>query len=145
MRRRRSPSRVPGGGRALRRAVAPEAGGPAMSAARAWLLLIPLPCASLLAAADLPSNYVAGALIQLNDNGAWSWFMDERAIVHEGKLIVGSVRAVRDFHGGEADPNWGNVELAVYDMERGEAQRVVLDPHFEQDDHDNPAFLSLPD
>src|SRR5262245_31939861 len=144
MRRRRSPSRVPGGGRALRRAVAPEAGGPAMSAARAWLLLIPLPCASLLAAADLPSNYVAGALIQLNDNGAWSWFMDERAIVHEGKLIVGSVRAVGDFRNA-ADPRWGNVEIAVLDLASGEARQAVLHPHFEQDDHDGPALLPRPD
>ena len=48
------------------------------------------------AAAAEPSgpDYVAGKLIRMNDNGAWSWFMDERAIVHEGKLVVGSVRAV---------------------------------------------------
>jgi hypothetical protein len=43
------------------------------------------------------TNYVAGALIQLNDNGAWSWFMDERAIVVDGKLVVGSVRSVDSF------------------------------------------------
>ena len=61
-----------------------------------------------------PANYVAGSLIRLNDNGAWSWFMDERAIVHDGKLIVGSVRAVGDFK-NDAAPGWGNVELAVYD------------------------------
>ena len=41
-----------------------------------------------------PLNYVAGTLVRLNDNGAWSWFMDPRAIVDEGKLIAGSVRAV---------------------------------------------------
>ena len=38
---------------------------------------------------DFPPNYVAGTVIELNDNGAWSWFMDERAIVDGGKLIVG--------------------------------------------------------
>ena len=32
-------------------------------------------------------NYVAGTLVRLNDNGAWSWFMDPRAIVADGKLI----------------------------------------------------------
>ena len=68
------------------------------------------------APAEHPANYVAGKLITLNDNGAWSWFMDERAIVADGKLIVGSVRAVGDFHSGRDDPNWGNVELAVYDI-----------------------------
>jgi len=41
-----------------------------------------------------PQNYVAGGLIRLNDNGAWSWFMDPRIIVDEGKVIVGSVRAI---------------------------------------------------
>ena len=45
------------------------------------------------AAAD-PSahNYVAATLVQLNDNGAWSWFMDPRAIVHDGTLLATSVR-----------------------------------------------------
>jgi hypothetical protein len=27
------------------------------------------------AVAAQEANYVAGALVQLNDNGAWSWFM----------------------------------------------------------------------
>lgn len=97
------------------------------------------------AAAEETSHLGAADVITLNDNGAWSWFMDERAIVHDGKLIVGSVRAVGDFRSGHDDPNWGNVELAVYDIARGNIDRVVLDPHFEQDDHDGPALLALPD
>src|SRR4051794_36840333 len=36
------------------------------------------------AAGEKPADYVLGKLIELNDNGAWSWFMDPRAIVHEG-------------------------------------------------------------
>jgi hypothetical protein len=71
--------------------------------------------------------------------------MDERAIVADGKLIVGSMRAVKDFRTGRDDPNWGNVELAVYDIEAGKTDKIILDPHFEQDDHDNPALLRLPD
>ena len=43
---------------------------------------------------EYPDEYVGGALVRLNDNGAWSWFMDPRAIIDEGKLIAGSVRAV---------------------------------------------------
>ncbi len=93
---------------------------------------------------DLPVNYVAGPLIELNDNGAWSWFMDERAIVHDGKLIVGSVRAVGDYRNDSAS-GWGNVEIAVYDLASGRVQRTVLHRHLQQDDHDNPAFLALPD
>ena len=95
--------------------------------------------------AQLPTNYVAGSLVQLNDNGAWSWFMDERVIVDRGKLIVGSVRSRGDFDATQDQPAWGNVEISVYNIETGRADRVVLHRHFEQDDHDAPAFLVLPD
>lgn len=88
-----------------------------------------------------PSNYVAGKLVQLNDNGAWSWFMDPRVIVDDGKLIVGSVRAVGKFTDNASDPRWGNVEIAVYDIAAEKASTTVLHPHLEQDDHDAPAFL----
>jgi hypothetical protein len=90
------------------------------------------------------ANYVAGALVQLNDNGAWSWFMDERAIVRDGKLIVGSVRSAGAFGNGR-DPDWGNIEVAVYDLAAGAAKRAVLHRHFEPDDHNSPALLALPD
>ena len=89
----------------------------------------------------LPLNYIAGTLVRLNDNGAWSWFMDPRAIVDEGKLITGSVRAVGSNQANVSDPRWGNVEVAVYDIARGTVQTTVLHPHFEQDDHNAPSFL----
>ena len=92
-----------------------------------------------------PANYAAGSLVQLNDNGAWSWFMDQRVIVDKGKLIVGSVRSLGDFDATQNQPDWGNVEVSVYDIATGRADHVVLDRHFEQDDHDAPAFLVLPD
>jgi len=93
---------------------------------------------------DRPVNYVAGPLIELNDNGAWSWFMDERAIVDDGKLIVGSVRAVGDYR-NDRDPDWGNVEVSVYDLASGIARHTVLHRHLQQDDHASPALLALPD
>src|SRR5256885_4064163 len=107
-----------------------------------WLVGLLAPLAP--GAADLPTNYVAGKLIPLNDNGAWSWFMDERAIVHDNKLIVGSVRAVGDYR-NDREPDWGNVEVSVYDLASGAVGRTVLHRHLQQDDHDNPAFLALPD
>lgn len=91
------------------------------------------------------ANYVAGTLVQLNDNGAWSWFMDPRAIVHDGKLIVGSVRAVGSRQANESHPGWGNVEVSVYDIQTGVARTTVLHSRFEQDDHDGATFLVLPD
>ncbi len=87
----------------------------------------------------------SGKLIQLNDNGAWSWPMDPRVIVDNGKLIVGSVRAIGAFQTDAADPRWGNVEIAVYDVATGTVATTVLHPHLEQDDHDAPAFLVRPD
>jgi hypothetical protein len=110
-----------------------------------------LPLGLVLAAAspgrggEKPPNYVAGELIELNDNGAWSWFMDERVIVDRGQLIVGSVRAVGSFRSHADDPDWGNVEVSVLDIESRVPRHAVLHRHFEQDDHDNPAFLVLPD
>src|SRR5215211_3223835 len=111
---------------------------------RKALWIFYLLAASIANANDLPTNYVAGRLIQLNDNGAWSWFMDERVIVHDGKLIVSSVRAMGNFR-NSADPDWGNVEIAVYNLTSGAIERTVLHRHFEQDDHDAVGFLPLPD
>lgn len=88
--------------------------------------------------------FVRGQLIELNDNGAWSWFMDERVIVDRGRLLVSSVRSNGRFTDGEK-PGWGNVELAILHLETRRKRTVVLHEHFEQDDHDNPALLVLPD
>src|SRR3977135_589834 len=82
----------------------------------AALFLIVYPGALLGTGDSFPANYIAGSLIQLNDNGAWSWFMDPRVVVDDGKLIVGSVRAIGTFQSGASDPRWGNVEIAVYDI-----------------------------
>lgn len=91
------------------------------------------------------ANYVAGTLIELNDNGAWSWFMDPRAIIDNGRLIVGSVRTVGKYQQNMDHPRWGNVEGAVYDMATAKPATTVLHQHLEQDDHDAPAFLEGPD
>src|SRR5215831_5987180 len=103
-------------------------------------LVAPVPAASV-NEDHYANNYVAAAIVRLNDNGAWSWFMDPRVIVHEGKLIAGSVREVGSNQANTSDPRWGNVEVSVYDIESGKVDSVVLHPHLEQDDHDAPAFL----
>jgi len=108
------------------------------------IILFAIALQPVLCRADAPNDYIAGKMITLNDNGAWSWFMDPRAIVDNGKLIVGSVRAVEgayDTH--KNDPNWGNVEVAVYDIASGKTGHAILHQHLEQDDHDGPAFLAL--
>src|SRR5690625_3327633 len=59
----------------------------------------------------------------LNDNGAWCWFQDERALIDPvaGTLLVGSIAAPEGAGGAERA---GNVELAVHDLATG-ATRVV--------------------
>src|SRR3954466_9093937 len=56
------------------------------------------------------ADSVFGTMVQFNDNGAWSWYQDERAIVDTkaNKLIVGSVAS-----GGTRN---GNIEAAVYNI-----------------------------
>ncbi len=84
--------------------------------------------------------------IVLNDNGAWSWFMDERVIVHRGKLLVGSIRSTdKSCEEGKGLSNWGHCDLAVHDIATGKTDRVILYEHFEQDDHDGPALHVRPD
>ncbi len=90
---------------------------------------------------DDHEEFSLAEIIELNDNGAWSWFMDERVIVHDDRLIVGSVRAVGKFKPNKGQEGWGNVEVATYDIVDGRVDKVILHEQFEQDDHDNPAFL----
>lgn len=96
-------------------------------------------------ASDLTAtNYVRGSFHELNDNGAWSWFMDPRSIVDSGRLIVGSVRANGTFR-DNTKPGWGNVELTALNLTSGDRRSVVLHEKLEQDDHDSPGLLVLPD
>ncbi|QSB16704.1 BNR-4 repeat-containing protein [Natronosporangium hydrolyticum] len=81
----------------------------------------------------------AGRPSVVNDNGAWCWFQDERALVDAATqtLVVGSI-AVGDGPGGEARS--GNVELAVVDLRTGTSTIVVLHERLEADDHNVPAL-----
>jgi hypothetical protein len=75
-------------------------------------------------------------VVVLNDNGAWSWFEDERAVIDEqsGTLVVSSVASARGSGGAERD---GNVEVVTYDLTTGVRHRAVLHPHLQADDHDS--------
>ena len=75
----------------------------------------------------------------INDNGAWCWFQDERALVdpESHTLLVGSM-AVAEGPGGEGRS--GNVELTVVDLVSRTASVVVLHEALEADDHDVPAL-----
>jgi hypothetical protein len=94
-----------------------------------------------------PRDVVHGNLIQFNDNGAWSWFQDERAIIDEqkGTLIVGSV-ANRDGVGGEAMD--GFVRTTHFDFATGSRTHFVhndLESYGAGDDHNVPGLLKKTD
>jgi hypothetical protein len=92
-------------------------------------------------------DLVDGNLIQFNDNGAWSWYQDERAVVDAvgGKLIVGSDASDNGVGGSLRE---GDVEAVLFDFQTGSSQRFTLkegNPIFYADDHNAPALLVRPD
>ncbi|MDQ0769230.1 hypothetical protein QF031_001979 [Pseudarthrobacter defluvii] len=82
--------------------------------------------------------------ITINDNGAWCWFQDERALVDPvaNTLLVGSVAAPQ---GPGGDSRGGNIEVAVLDLATGNSRVHVLHRQLEADDHNAPALLIRPD
>lgn len=93
-------------------------------------------------------DLVKGNLIQFNDNGAWCWYQDERAVVDvtRGKLIVGSDASDNGVGGS---PRNGDIEAVIFDLQNGQSQRYALmegGTNFGGcDDHNAPAFLIMPD
>lgn len=92
-------------------------------------------------------DIVYGNLIQFNDNGAWCWYQDERAVVDttNEKLIVGSIAS--DSGCGNF-PRFGDVEAVVLDLQSMKTQRYTLREgggYFYCDDHHAPGLLVRPD
>ncbi len=79
-------------------------------------------------------------VITLATNGGWCWYQDERAIVHEGILLFGTV-AGTTARGVAA----GDVTVLSYNLETGEAASFELHDQLQSDDHDVPALLPLSD
>jgi rhamnogalacturonyl hydrolase YesR len=78
----------------------------------------------------------AGNFTVFMKDGGWCWYQDPRAIVHDGKLFIGSVK------GNGSGP----ALVGVYDIEKGEALGTVLmHDHFDKDDHNSPVFHVRPD
>ncbi len=61
--------------------------------------------------------------IVFNTNGGWCWYQDERAIINNNKLIIGSVADASGTGGGTRD---GNVEVTTYDLSTSSLSRFVL-------------------
>ncbi len=84
------------------------------------------------------SASAAENIIELNDDGGWCWFQDERAVILDGKLVVGCVAM------GRLDANRkGDVQAIVLDLASGESQLIELHDQLGADDHNAPAFAIL--
>ncbi len=70
---------------------------------------------------------------RFTDDGGWCWFSNPRAVSRDGKTYTGWVTEN------------GSVQAAELEHATGEARTVNLHERYERDDHDNPAFLFLPD
>jgi hypothetical protein len=81
-------------------------------------------------------------MILINDNGAWSWFEDERAIVDltagtAGKLLVSSVGSSAGSGGAARN---GDIDVATVDLATSAVSRFTLHESLEADDHDSAAL-----
>lgn len=100
----------------------------------------------LLFSANLKSqtpDVAHGNLIQFNDNGAWCWYQDERAVIDtvKNKLILGSIASG---DGLGSDVRNGKVEGLVFDLESRRGERSLFRNTY-TDDHNVPAFIIRPD
>lgn len=76
----------------------------------------------------------------IKKNGGWCWFQDERVVVDDGKLLVGTVAGTtRD--GTDA----GDVEVTTFDLSTKASSTVKLHEKLQSDDHASPSILELAD
>lgn len=101
----------------------------------AIVVLTSIACSASIAPAQSPREPIV-----LNDDGAWCWFQDERAIITDNKLLVGSVA-----NGSLHEARKGSVDLTVYDLVSDCITRQELHSQLEPDDHAAPALWQTPD
>lgn len=96
------------------------------------LLTATLSCATNLMAQSFSGHTVA-------EEGAWCWFADPRALHYEN--AAGTINAT---YLGYID-NHGSIKATQIDWKTKATNEVLVRSWFQPDDHDNPAFLVLPD
>jgi hypothetical protein len=88
----------------------------------------------------LPTAAIAAKdIIQINDNGGWCWYQDERVVVDakNKKAVIGSVAT-----GGTRD---GQPEAVIYEFASGKKTKYNLGGKLNPDDHNAPGFVVMPD
>jgi hypothetical protein len=87
----------------------------------------------------------AGDIFEVNGDGGWCWFQDERALIIDGRVIAGTVAS------GYRDPKRsGDIDVAIYNLQTGEKQVAILHHGLlargaVYDDHNAPALWQRPD
>ena len=71
------------------------------------------------------------------DEGAWCWFADPRAMHYENDQTNATYIGYIDVH--------GSIKATQIDFKTNTASEVLIRSYFQPDDHNNPAFLTLPD
>ncbi len=67
-------------------------------------------------------------------NGGWCWYQGPRAVINNGKLIIGGLDGIN-----------GDVRASIYDLKSKKIDgEVVLEKGFQRDDHNAPAFYVRP-
>lgn len=90
----------------------------------------------LLQAEEAEEKVVYSPIKTFMHNAGWCWFQDPRAIIQDGKLVIGSV----------AGNGIGDAAVGVYDLENQQLLgRTTLKPEFDHDDHNSPVFYARPD
>ena len=84
-------------------------------------------------------NPTAASGYEVNNEGAWCWFADPRALHY--KNAAGTINAT---YIGYIDVH-GNVKATQYDWRTGRKADVLVRSYFQPDDHNNPTFVVLPD
>lgn len=94
-------------------------------------------------AAGASSPLADAPVTLLNDNGAWSWFQDERAIfTRDGRLMVTSVA---DRTGTDGEARDGGTEVTSLDLRTDATWTDVVRKGLASDDHNAAALLELPE
>lgn len=97
----------------------------------------------MLAGVTSAADDVAGHLMLINDNGAWSWFEDERAIVDPiGRQVV--IGSIADASGTDGTARNGRVEVTSFSLDTRRVMRTTLST-LPADDHNTPGFVVRPD
>lgn len=90
------------------------------------------------------ADNVTGNLITFDNDGMWSWYMDERVIVDptNGTLLIGSITSSPVTY--PAGRPTGGIDLVTYKLATGSRSRFQLSD-IQEDDHNAPGLLILPD